>query len=168
MVASKGHGTTTNSAEQQQNIRHNQQYYGFTAKATLRQNEKTTAYFLSPPSLPVPITSLPVPHTLPPSIFLPSVKQFALNKLPWLNKVCSLSVPLTLSLSISPSLSPSLPLSLSVSLSLFLSSNYLSLSNPRSVSVTPSVSPLLSLFSAHLQEREIGKLYLMIVLMPPV
>ena len=36
MVASKGHGTTTNSAAQQQNIRHNHQY---TAKATARQNE---------------------------------------------------------------------------------------------------------------------------------
>ena len=165
-----------------QGSRHNHQFGRTTTKYTsqptilrlYRQSYRTTERenhgLLSrpPPSLPVPTTSLPVPHTLPPSIFLPSVKQFALNKLPWLNKVCSLSVPLTLSLSISPSLSPSLPLSLSVSLSLFLSSNYLSLSNPLSVSVTPSVSPLLSLFSAHLQEREIGKLYLMIVLMPPV
>ena len=36
MLASKGQGTTTNSAAQQQNIRHNQQDYGFTAKATVR------------------------------------------------------------------------------------------------------------------------------------
>ena len=34
MVASKGHGTTNNSTAQQQNIRHNHQYYGITAKAT--------------------------------------------------------------------------------------------------------------------------------------
>ena len=60
MVASKGRGTTTNSAAQQQNIRHNHQYYGFTAKATVRQNEKATAYFLTPPPLflPVPFPSL--------------------------------------------------------------------------------------------------------------
>ena len=89
MATSKGQGTTTNSAEQQQNIRHNHQYYGFTAKATARQNEKAMAYFLPP--LPVSFPSLTVPHTLPPSIFLSSSeKQFVLNKLPWLNKVCSL------------------------------------------------------------------------------
>ena len=34
MVASKGHGTTTNLATQQQNLRHNHQYYDFTSKAT--------------------------------------------------------------------------------------------------------------------------------------
>ena len=62
MVASKGQGTTTNSAEEQQNIRHNHQYYGFTAKATARQNEKATAYFLSRPlslSLPPSLSHCP-------------------------------------------------------------------------------------------------------------
>ena len=63
MVASKGHGTTINSAAQQQNIRHNHQYYGFTAKATVRQNKKVTAYFLSLP-LPLSLSLSPFPLSL--------------------------------------------------------------------------------------------------------
>ena len=68
MVASNGHGTTTNSAAQQQNLRHNHQHYGFTAKATVRQNEKATAYFLSPLSPCLPSLSPCPPHS--PSLYL--------------------------------------------------------------------------------------------------
>ena len=71
-----------------------------------RQSYCTTEREIPHLSLPVPLPSLAVPHTLPPSIFLSSEKQFILNKLLWLNKVCSLSVPLTLSLSHSLTLSP--------------------------------------------------------------
>ena len=99
MVASKGHVTNTNSAVQQQNIRHN--------------HTNTTAL---PPKLPYDRTRKPrLTFSLSPcpqhspSIFLSSSeKQFVLNKLPWLNKVCSLC---PLSLSLSHPLSPSVCLS---------------------------------------------------------
>ena len=67
MVASNGHGTTTNSAAQQQNIRHNNQYYGLTAKVIVRQNEKAMAYFVSPLSLSLS----PFPLSLSPTLSLP-------------------------------------------------------------------------------------------------
>ena len=66
-LASKGHGTTINSAAQQQNIRHNNQYYGLTAKVIVRQNEKAMAYFLSPLSLSLS----PFPLSLSPTLSLP-------------------------------------------------------------------------------------------------
>ena len=86
----------------QQGSRHNHQFGRTTTKYTwqppilrlYRQSCRTTEreshglLSLSPPSLPVP-------QTLPPSIFLSSSEEpFVLNKLPWLNKVCSLAVPL--------------------------------------------------------------------------
>ena len=63
----QGLPTTTNSAAQQQNIRHNNQYYGLIAKVTLRQNEKATAYFLSP-SLSPPLSPSPFPLSLSPRL----------------------------------------------------------------------------------------------------
>ena len=59
----QGLPTTINPAAQQQNIRQNHQYYGFTANVIVRQNEKAMAYFVSPLSL-----SLWPP--LPPSLSL--------------------------------------------------------------------------------------------------
>ena len=100
----------------QQGSRHNHQFSSTTTKYTAqqpilrldRQSYRTTEreshglLSLSPLSLPVSLPSLTIPHTLPPSIFLSSSeKQFVLHKLPWLNKICSLSVPLTLSHSLS-------------------------------------------------------------------
>ena len=60
-LASKGHGTTINSAAQQQNIRHNNQYYGLTAKVIVRQNEKAMAYFVSPLSLSLSLSLATTP-----------------------------------------------------------------------------------------------------------
>ena len=65
MVARKGHGTMTNYAAQEQNIRHNHHYYSFKAKATVRQNKEATAYFLSPLSLSLPVPLSLLKSTLP-------------------------------------------------------------------------------------------------------
>ena len=69
MVASKGHGTTTNSAAQQQNIRYNHQYYALPPKLPYDRTRKPRLTFSPALSLsPCPLPSLTVPHTLPSSL----------------------------------------------------------------------------------------------------